>query len=532
MLAASPATLAAAGAEAVRQTLDAMAPHWRAPPAGVRSLGHDSLSAFYAARQDAPLWTTPDRLRQLHDALADVINDGLDPQHYALDAVRAMHQHMTTGATLPVCDELKASFVFLQALHHLSGGMLERDRLEPLWQPHTHPAPAGTPTWWRAISHAGEEDISAHFAAARPDTRHYRGLREAHARWRLSPDTLHWPTVPPGAALREGVLSPRVPLLRDRLQREGFVAPADADQPLRFDDSLHRAVMAFQRAHQLHADGVVGPATLAVLNLTPAARLDTLRLNLERMRWLAGEQAGTQLQVNIASARLEYLRHGEVIWSARAQVGRSSRRTPQLASHITHLSFNPAWTVPPTIFHHDTLPAIRADLGYLARHDMQVLDADGRLLDPAEIDWAAPGNLVLRQAAGPHNPLGRVAIRFSNPFHVYLHDTPSQHLFESDQRTHSSGCVRVERALELAQLLIDDGSAAGASAAALSKDGHTRQFRLDRPLPILLAYWTADPATAGGAVFHADAYALDARLLGALRALPNAYAIMTACPAD
>ena len=129
--------------------------------------------------------------------------------------------------------------------------------------------------------------------------------------------------------------------------------------------------------------------------------------------------------------------------------------TPPLKSQITRLTLNPTWTVPPTILQQDKLPLIREDAGYLARHGMRVLDAQGNDLDPASIDWHAPRNIMLRQEAGPANPLGQVAIRFANPFSVYLHDTPSKPLFDLSQRALSSGCVRVEVALQLVDLLRD-----------------------------------------------------------------------------
>ena len=44
---------------------------------------------------------------------------------------------------------------------------------------------------------------------------------------------------------------------------------------------------------------------------------------------------------------------------------------------------------------------------------------------------------------------------FPNEHNVYLHDTPSKELFARDERAFSSGCIRVERPFELAELLLD-----------------------------------------------------------------------------
>jgi len=145
-----------------------------------------------------------------------------------------------------------------------------------------------------------------------------------------------------------------------------------------------------------------------------------------------------------------------------------------------------------------------------------VLDRQGNRLDPATVDWHNPGGIMLRQDAGPENPLGRVAIRFANPFSVYLHDTPSQALFARAGRTTSSGCVRVQDAMHLVDLLLQDGERE--RVAELLESGRTHEYRLARPTPILMAYWTAEAQEDGELFFHPDIYHHDAALLRALEA--------------
>lgn len=515
--------------ESLREAVSATALAPRAGGTGHRSITQAELAWFYAAREHAPVWSGSARLQQLLEAIEELVDDGLEPTHYAVDELRNMQARLAAAETLAACDELLATHAYLTALLHLAQGALEPEAFEPLWRSSGRPPPAHDRERILMLAADGLDDIVALFDDVRPSVLHYRPLREAHARLRQSLGGLHWPQVPAGATLREGMRSPRVPLLRERLLAEGYGWDAEADDAERYDPSLVAAVTAFQQANQLSADGVVGPATLASLNLPPSARLDSLRVNLERLRWLAAEHRSTYVLVNIAGARVSYIRNGDAIWEMRTQVGRTSRRTPLLSSDITHLTFNPTWTVPPTILRNDKLPEIRQDIDYLARNNMRVLDASGRQLDPYSIDWERPGNILLRQDAGPANALGQVAIRFPNPFHVYLHDTPSQRLFERDQRAFSSGCVRVEQALELVDLLIEDGSDNPERATAMRESGRTSQFNLDRPIPILLAYWTADVAANGDPIFHQDVYGHDPRILAALQASPDGYAIMPAC---
>jgi len=289
-----------------------------------------------------------------------------------------------------------------------------------------------------------------------------------------------------------------------------------------YDDGLAAAVRRFQRHHLLKTDGVVGANTRAALNVPVAARIDQIRINLERARWLLSGLPESFVLVDVPGYQLSYFRPGGDIWRARIVVGRPTRPTPTLRSAITHLTFNPTWTVPPTILREDVLPKVRKDAGYLAQENIAVLDASGARLDPRGIDWSRPGNLILRQAAGPHNALGRVAIRFPNTHTVYLHDTPAQELFEFDRRALSSGCVRVENALEFVRLLLDDETRWNADAiAAVVAAGSTREVDLARRVPLILYYWTVQTDADGALSFRPDLYRRDAALLAALERPPG-----------
>jgi len=421
--------------------------------------------------------------------------------------------------------DLQTSALLLTALRHLQRGRLDPHAVDPRWEIPVEPARLDLEAISRAVD--GQRFGQA-FGEARPASAPYERLRSALVRYRNIERMGGWPSLPDQPrVLRSEDVDDAVGLLRERLAMEGELEVMAADPSTfpraeletpdlrRFDASLEAAVMRFQRRHLLETDGIVGPQTRAALNVPVATRIDQIRLNLERARWLLHGLPEAFVLVDIAGYRLIYFRPNGEIWRSRIVVGQPYRRTPSLRSEITHMTVNPTWTVPPTILREDVLPAIRRDLGYLQRQNMRVLSPSGQPLDPNQIDWWNPGNVMIRQEPGPDNALGQVVIRFPNDHLVYLHDTPAQGLFAREQRAFSSGCIRVQGVLEFAQLLLDD-TGSDDSVQALTASGQTRHVPLARRMPVILHYWTVHPGEDGQLVFRPDIYERDDALLRAL----------------
>ncbi len=477
-------------------------------PASLDENARKLLTDFYAQREHSRAWRDEAQLHQLHVQIEQLADDGLHPGEYPLPA------SLTTVALAeqPDCSDLLTSHSYLQALLHLRRGRLLQQRFEPLWRPADWPmSDPQLAILSLALLHL--HSPAEAFASARPGTPQYQRLRSAYAQQRQQP-LGHWAELPTGPLLKPERSDARVPALRARLIAEGYLGALTDDPGLRFDAATVTALQAFQTAHGLQADGILGAGSLAELNLSAQSRRDQLRANLERLRWLADDMHSAELLINVASAELQVIRQGQQLWLSRTQVGRAERQTPLLASRIARLTLNPTWTVPPTILREDKLPAIREDLAYLERQELSVLDRHGNALDPHLVDWDNPGVILLRQAAGSRNPLGRVALRFANPFSVYLHDTPSQQLFAKAPRAFSSGCVRVEGVDSLLAWLLSPEELTTVQTRIAS--GKTQEYRLQQPAPLLIAYWTAEALDNGTLRYAPDIYGFDARLIAAL----------------
>lgn len=475
-----------------------------------------ALTEFQQATP-ADYWAQPGNLLSLIEQLQALKADGLEPDSYYIDTLMQVQEFLTTWGSVLPCDAELASYAYLSALSDLRYGRFNTLGQETIWySPILGERQRPSELRNLALNHA--DRLAAAFSASRPTLPLYVNLRAAHKK-ALIEFPARWPQIPDGPMLEPGVTSPRIQVLRERLRAEGYLADSheQTDDSELYDNELQAAVKSFQQRHYLEADGKLGARTLAQLNISPTMRLQQIKTNLERLRWLAADMEPNLLLVDIAAARIQYYRGGDIVWSGRAQVGRPLRETPRLKSVITHVTVNPTWTIPTSIFLKDQLPKIRQNPNYLQQRNIRVFDRQGLQISEADVDWTNPRGLLLRQDPGPGNALGKVVIRFSNPYAVYLHDTPSSWLFESSSRFFSSGCVRVENALALTSKLFEhEDSSRWREVQSLRASGETQNVHLPRGVPVLLAYWTAEADEQGNLYFRPDTYQSDDQLLAEL----------------
>ena len=316
----------------------------------------------------------------------------------------------------------------------------------------------------------------------------------------------------PEVFLQPGMVDPAVELLRTRLLLSGDLQERGAAQA--FDYYLEKALRRYQASNGLPPTGILDKHTILALNVPAAARLKQLKENLARLI-AYGRPGRKYVVVNIPSAQIEAIEADRVVSRHSGVVGKPDRPTPILTSAIHELNFNAVWHLPPTVIDKDLVPKgremARRGQSALVKYHIDAFGPDGKKLNPASIDWDAPGakNLTYRQRPGPDNPLGFVKINFNNSYSVYMHDTPSQSLFGHSFRAASSGCVRVQGIEQLAAWVLADQGWREEHVLQMKESGERRNVTLRKPIALYFVYITAWVTADGVIQFRRDIYLKD-----------------------
>lgn len=473
-----------------------------------------AVARFYQERSFEPAWTSGGRAEDVVQAIRGVERDGLTPAHYHLEAIEALIEERADADAAADLEILLADAV-AGMVDHVRYGRVRPVALHPAWNVDPREETPPLETVLAEIARASSAGKA--IEAAKPDHFIYSGLTGALERLRQIAAAGGWPRVAEGKSLKPGARDPRIAQVRARLRVSGELEGGRAADSTHYDPELAKAVELFQARHRLHPDGILDKTTIAAMNVPVGARIGQVRVNLERARWVLGGLDQDFLLVNLPAFKAYLIRGGRNVWESRVQIGEEARQTPSFRDRIETVVFNPDWTVPPTILEKDVLAGMRRGEDMIARKRLTILDAQGNEVDPSSIDWdSATGSsfpYTLRQPPGRDNALGRVKFLFPNRYSIYLHDTPHRELFEAERRTFSSGCIRVEQPLELAERLL--GWPASRVQEALETT-QTRNVNLDEPLPIVIVYWTVSVGATGEIRYTRDVYGHDGPLLAAL----------------
>jgi len=495
------------------------------------------LLDLYRKNQFYPLWTSPDNIAQLLSAIVACAEEGLIPDDYHLKVLtrygNELKEKSSPGA-LAEYDLLLSDALVLLGQHKRYGKVDSRKVEEKQNLEATTPRISPIDTYLTAIRTGTVRTTLDKLSPHHPS---YLNLKEALSQYKQLAGKSSWQQVPAGQSLKPGMHDQRVRAIRHRLAVTGEYHPSKGSgESNLYDDQLVAAVKAFQARHHIEPDGVAGKSTINAMNVTLVERINQIRVNLERTRWVIHDMPSSNLIIDIAGFTLQYYHNNQPVWNSKVMVGKPFHQTPVFRSAITYIVLNPTWTPTPDIVKNETVPSIVSDPDFLAKQRLRVFDRNGTEVDPHSIPWQQyQGKYLpytLRQDSGDDNSLGQIKFLFPNPYHVYLHDTPSKSLFGRTQRAFSHGCIRVQNPLDLGRLILANDTGNPTTIEKMEKilaSGKTTTVILKQPLPIYLMYQTTNIRD-GKVMFKHDLYNRDEGILAALNAPPSPLALTTQIP--
>ncbi|MDZ7906032.1 MAG: L,D-transpeptidase family protein [Cypionkella sp.] len=478
---------------------------------------NEIVADFYKSRAYAPLWTDGSgsaRLAALMGALDAAAAHGLPTQRYDGHALRAAAQLARSEGDMGRL-EVALTKAFLSYGRDLSSGALEPIKVDGgILREIIRPDPA-----LMLAAMAATSDPAAYLHGLAPKSPAYTKLmaEKAALEARAAQGAFAGPI--PARKLAEGAKGDGVIALRNRLIELGYM-PQSAQAV--YDGAMTRAVQRFQREQGLNADGVAGETTIDLLNAAPEARLASVVVALERLRWMGNTPLGARhIWVNQPDFTAKVVDDGAVTFRTRVVIGKNvpDQRSPEFSDEMEYMAINPSWGVPRSIIVKEYLPLLQRNPNAVGH--LQVVDGKGRVVPRGAVNFAGYSAksfpFSLRQPPSAGNALGIVKFMFPNANNIYLHDTPSKNLFDHEVRAYSHGCIRVGDPKDLAYALLarQSGDPQAAFKAALDT-GNETNIPLEQKIPVHLVYFTAFPDAGGEVRYRADVYGRDAKLFDAL----------------
>lgn len=370
-------------------------------------------------------------------------------------------------------------------------------------------------------------DLAKQLQETTPTKYHYRELQNKVADYREIKANGGWETVTLNETLRPGKSSNGVPSLRQRLiVTRDYTSCEESSEAFVYDKCLQEAVKHFQKRNGLADDGEVGPITLTVLNKTVDERIETMLLNLDRIKWLNDPRSKRHVIINIPDFMLYFEEDGDLIQTFRTIVGTPKNPTPIFSNSVKTIVLNPQWNVPKSIIQKEYIPKLLRNPGVLRKDKIEVYNGwgkDAQLINPASVNWSAyrysktvPYRFA--QTSGTHNALGKVKFLFPNKFSVYMHDTPTKHLFKKDKRAFSHGCIRLQKPRELLETFSTFEDNVDFEKSQKILQGRKKAYLpLEERVPIDVIYLTAWVDYDGALQFRNDVYHYDEMQLKSFR---------------
>lgn len=480
-------------------------------------------------KSDIPVWINSNVLGKngyvLLDYIRQIARHGLNPSDYHLFLLEKYVDKTKLFMAMDTEDMMKLDVLLTDAYLllglHLYYGKVDSEKEGENWTIQRKKPELQLNRKLEEALTAG--DITNGLNLLAPRYRSYWMMKEDLAFF-LELENEPWPAIISDTTINPAQSNQLLPKIRRRLIKLRYSLSDSIS--VTYDTELEKQLKNFQKDWGLNADGVIGKGTLLALNTRPEMLINRLKVNMERFRWLPLHEPRKYLMVNIASFDLVLIEGVDTLISMRAIVGKDYRETPVFNALMTYIVFGPSWTVPPTILKNDVIPELLKGPEYLKKKNMKLLRYDGSEIAYSEIDWTKISRnnfpYMVRQNPGAENALGKVKFMFPNSYNVYIHDTPSRGYFARDDRAMSSGCIRIEKPFELAELLLADSPEwppEKIHTAMQQNRGQTASLKT--PVEVLLLYLTSWTGGNGRVQFRKDIYMWDELIVKALNQKPK-----------
>lgn len=479
-------------------------------PTGYKPLYLTQLAKVYQANNVALIWQDEKIVQQLQQQIAEVAISGIQPQFGQWLTQLGAPELTKEARDVILSDAFLGYISFVEQVNKSGISLLYRDVMQTL--------PSPTDKSVVELQQNIQNNTLGSFVISYAPSHPYYNLMKEEVRKQLHSSVV-WPEMQGTTSLKPNQSSQEVIPLRQILRNLKLIPELEANEQeiatTVYDAPLVAAVKLFQTAHGLEPDGIIGRQTRVWLNMTPAQRASIMALNIQRLR-LTPAIGDTGIWVNIPDFSLYFYANNELILDSKVIVGRPDRKTPIMSSALNNVVVNPPWNVPTSMTRKDIVPRGKADPSYFSRKGYTIYSGwgnDAYPINPYDIDWQnmSANNFPYRiwQAPGPTNSLGRYKFNMPNSDAIYLHDTPNHSLFSKNMRAISSGCIRVNKASELASILLGDAGWKQDRIDAALKRGSTQYAPIPERIPVYLYYQTAWVAQENAPQYRADIYGYD-----------------------
>ncbi len=367
----------------------------------------------------------------------------------------------------------------------------------------------------RAMIETGE--VRRLFDETIPKTQLYKDLEKMYFHYRKIAQSGEWPVIPAFNTIKPGESNHVIPLIRKRLYLSGDLRGCGTSSSRLYDQCLVDAVKRFQKRNGQIADGVIGKRTANTLRLSLNQILTKMELNLDRIKMMKRRGNELHILINIPAFRLYFYRDGKIFQTMKVITGRKKHPTPVFSKSVKTVVLNPYWNVPKSIIQKEMIPKLLRNPNAMKKQGIEIRKGwgpDAPKISASSVNWSQYRNSKtvpyrFAQVPGYKNALGKVKFLFPNKFSVYMHDTPTKHLFKRRTRAYSHGCIRLEKPRELLKTFAELNPNLDYDTAKKILKGKKQSYYNVSEVPVDVAYLTAWVDPDGILQMRGDIYGYD-----------------------